>query len=219
MYRFLALIVLSCLVALAGPAASASNLAGTWSGMLNFPNGATLLYVMTIADAGSGLTATALSPYQGTGTIPVDGIAANGDYVTFNIKKLDVAYRGTLSGNAISGTFTQHGVSVPLTLTSSAVGTSDLGGTWLGTLKPQGGSLLLALHVAHASGGGLSATLDSPYQGGYGIAIKTIAASDGTLTFAMPQINASYTGTISPNAIAGTFTQNGSALPLTFARP
>lgn len=217
MPRIAAFVFACCLLATAGARAD-QNLAGTWSGMLNF-SGQPLLFVIAVSRTDKGLSATASSPYQGADAIPVDSIAANGGKLTFAISKLDVTYSGTIGDNAITGTFTQHGQALPLTLQPSSLGTSTLAGTWLGTLSTGGGNLLLALHVQSKSGNTLSAAMDSPYQKGFGIPVSSIAASGGTLTFAMSSINASYTGKIGPDAISGTFTQNGKTFALTFARP
>ncbi|HVA32568.1 MAG TPA: hypothetical protein VNG31_00380 [Candidatus Baltobacteraceae bacterium] len=217
MLRIAAFLFACCLLVTAG-AGAAQNLTGTWSGMLDF-SGQPLLFVIAISHTDKGLSATASSPYQGGDAIPVDSIASSGAKLTFAIPKLDVTYTGTIGGDSISGTFTQRGQVVPLKLVPSSLGTSTLDGTWLGTLSTGGDDLLLALHVQSASGNKLSATMDSPYQKGFGIPVSSIANSNGTLTFAMASINASYTGTIGPQTIAGTFTQNGKTFPLTFARP
>ncbi len=198
--------------------AAATPLDGVWSGMLDFGSGHPLLFVITISHNGGTLSATAASPYQGGGAIAVDTIAVNGNNVTFSIKKLDVSYSGTIAADAIDGSFTQFGKTAPLVLAPSSLGTATLAGTWLGTLSTAGGNLLLALHIRNA-GGTISATLDSPYQQGFGIPVSTIAASDGTLTFAMPNLGASFTGKIEPHDVDGTFSQRGETFPLKFVRP
>ena len=206
---------LALVLALTG--AGATPLTGVWSGMLNFA-GSPLLFVMTIAQSHGKLTATATSPYQSDTPIAVDTLSSDDGTLSFTIEKLGVTYKGTIGNGSISGTFTQNGISVPLVMTPSSVGTSDLGGTWLGSLALPNGSLLLALHVTHADGG-LAATLDSPYQKGFSIPVTSIASANGSLTFAIGSLKANYTGKIGPTSIAGTFTQNGERFPLTFARP
>lgn len=218
MLRILALLFAFSLAATT-PIAAAAPLDGTWSGMLDFGNGAPLLFVVTISSGSGGkLSATGASPYQGGGVIPVDAISSDNGALTFSIKKLGVSYTGTIGSDAIAGNFTQLGKTVPLVLTPSSLGTSTLVGTWLGTLAVPGGSLLLALHVRN-DGSNMSATFDSPYQRGFGIPVSSVGSSDGTFTFALKNINASYIGKIEPSAIEGTFTQNGQSFPLKLARP
>ncbi len=92
-------------------------------------------------------------------------------------------------------------------------------GTWSGTLNAQGRAVPVVLHIIRASGGILSATLDSPLEGLYGLRLTGVSAANGVLTFALPAAYISYRGTIGSHAIIGTFTKNGAALPLTFSRP
>lgn len=204
--------------AFASDAPSGEFIGGSWSGMLAFPK-APLLFVITFGNDGGKLSATASSPYQSNTSIPVDSVSLSNGKLSFTIARLDVRYEGTLNDNAISGTFTQHGLTLPLVLTSSAIGTNDLAGTWLGTLMTTGGSILLALHVADGTGGALSATLDSPYQRGFGIPVTSVLASRGTFAFAVASLGAAFSGKMNGDTIAGTFTQAGQNLPLTLARP
>lgn len=217
MRRLAAAFFACCLLTNMTYATGAQSLAGSWSGMLDFPS-AQLLFVITIADGSSGLSATAKSPYQNGQSIRVDSISASNGNVSFAIAKLGITFTGVISANAISGTFTQRDTSVALVLTPSSIGTSDLAGTWLGKLSTPGGDLLLAIHVQDRPAGSLSGSMDSPSQHAFAIPI-TIRRANGTLTFAIPNVGASYTGNIGANAITGTFTQNGASLELTLTRP
>lgn len=198
--------------------AAAPSVAGTWSGMIEFEQGHPLLFVITISQNGAGLSATATSPYQGAGTIPVDAIAVNGNTLTFSIKNVEATYTGSIGVDSVNGSFTQYGKTTPLILTPSSVGTSTMTGTWIGVLTVGSNKLLLALHV-QGTPAALTATLDSPYQQGFGIPVTSIAASNKTLTFSIANIGASFTGKIGASDIDGTFTQNGQSFPLKFARP
>jgi uncharacterized protein len=95
-------------------------------------------------------------------------------------------------------------------------------GDWNGALVlPGGQQFRLIVTVAAAPGGGLSGQLESVDQApGQKIPIDTLAVADGRLTFAMPAIRATYEGRWDParNLFAGTFTQNGSPMPLNLAR-
>ncbi len=199
-------------------AAPQQQLAGSWSGMLNFP-GAPLLFVLTIEQNGNGLSATAQSPYQGGGSLPIDAIRFANGTLHFASNRFGYTFDGTVAPGAISGTFVQHGSRLPLILLPSALGTSDLQGTWLGALSVGGTNLLLALHLARNANGSLAATFDSPYQHAFGLPVATVSVANGVLRFAMPNLGASYRGTLGTASITGTFTQHGIALPLTLARP
>jgi hypothetical protein len=190
----------------------------TWSGVLNFP-AAPLLFVIAISNDNHKIAAAAVSPYQGGSAIKVDSLSTSGNSLSFAIKQLDVTYQGSIGSSSISGTFTQHGTSIPLVLYPSSMGTTDLAGAWLATLTTPNGSLLLGLRITHDANGQLQATLDSPYQNAFNITVANITAQSGRLMFDLPSINASFQGIIGTNAIGGTFTQNNSSLPLIFTRP
>ncbi len=216
---FAAAAALLALGAPIGSAAQQQSAVGTWSGMLDVPGGR-LLLVIAIARQGTGLAATLQSPYQsGVTQIPVDAINTGNGKLHFSIARIGASYDGTLENGAISGTFAQRGTRYPLVLLPSALGTSDLRGTWLGTLAVGDTRLLLALEVARAGDSSLTATLDSPFQHGYEIPASSVSGANGVLSFAIPSLDASYRGTLGLQSITGTFTQRGMSLPLTLARP
>ncbi len=90
-------------------------------------------------------------------------------------------------------------------------------GTWSGDLMIQGMKLPLVLHV-HSQGDSLTATLDSPAQGAKGIPVSKVFFSNNELQFEIKMIQASYKGMLAADSIAGTFTQMGMNLPLTFKK-
>ena len=104
----------------------------------------------------------------------------------------------------------------------SAAQPQDWTGDWHGTLAITGGQRLrVIVTIAAAPGGGLSGQLESVDQApGQKIPIDSLAITDGRLTFAMAALRATYEGRWDParNLLAGTFTQNGTPLPLDLAR-
>lgn len=65
----------------------------------------------------------------------------------------------------------------------------------------------------------MKATADIPDQKVSSAAVESIAFSDSTLEFSIPAADAQYSGILNDTgSIAGTFTQHGSAAPLTLAR-
>jgi hypothetical protein len=199
-------------------APAATSIADSWAGMVDFSGGKPLLFVIRISQTNAGLSATAESPYQRSGSTAVDSVSFKNGVLTFSIAKLGVTFSGTMSGETIAGTFAQKGTSVSLELMPSSIGTREMGGIWIGKLSTSAGSLLLGLHLVQ-NGNSLAATLDSPYQGAFGIAVATAGVANGSLILSIPQIGATYGGALSGSAISGTFTQRGTSLPLTFTRP
>ena len=92
-------------------------------------------------------------------------------------------------------------------------------GDWEGTLKAGAAEFRLVLHVKKDDKGALKATLDSLDQGAMGVPVSSVSFSDGTLKFALDNIQAAYEGKLDAKgaAISGNWTQ-GAALPLEFTR-
>jgi len=86
-------------------------------------------------------------------------------------------------------------------------------GDWEGTLTLQGTQLGVVFHIVE-EGEGLTATMDSPNQGAYGIPTDEARFVDGVLTISARQLRMTYTGTLAEGKLSGTFEQNGSPYPL-----
>jgi hypothetical protein len=99
------------------PVAGKAELAGDWTGVLNFSS-RTLHTVLHISGPDNALTATHDSPDQNIYGHTVSSIALSGTTLQFAFKELNVTYSGDLNSNgSIIGTFTQSDISVPLVLT------------------------------------------------------------------------------------------------------
>ncbi len=96
-----------------------SPAAGDWSGVLA---GTGLTLVLHVVETGGALTATFDVPMQGATGLPVGTTALAGDRLTLGIPAIGGRYEGTLAGDSISGTWSQGGASLPLTLTRLAAG-------------------------------------------------------------------------------------------------
>ena len=92
----------------------------------------------------------------------------------------------------------------------------SLAGDWHGSLDTGAGSLPLVLHLT-AVDNKLTATLDSPAQGAYGLAGSNAQLSGSKLSFDVPSVHGSYGGTVSADGktITGTWSQ-GQPLKLVF---
>lgn len=93
-------------------------------------------------------------------------------------------------------------------------------GTWSGTLEVGKVSLRVGLNISRSSDGAWRATLDSPDQMAYDIAIDSISFKGNSLYVEQRQAKAVYLGTLnsSSNTIEGTWTQGGQAMPLNLLR-
>ena len=98
------------------------------------------------------------------------------------------------------------------------VAAQDVAGDWQGTLKGPGVELRVVVHLTRGASG-LTGTLDSPDQAASGIALAAAALTGNTLTFSVPAVNGSYTGTLTPQgSIDGSWSQGGQGLPLALTR-
>jgi pimeloyl-ACP methyl ester carboxylesterase len=110
------------------------------------------------------------------------------------------------------------GVMGVLATVAGTAAAQDVAGDWQGTLKGRGVELRVVVHIARDATG-LTGALDSPDQGSKGIPLTAVALTGTTLTFSVPAVNGSYTGTLTPpGAINGSWSQGGQALPLMLTR-
>jgi hypothetical protein len=106
---------------------------------------------------------------------------------------------------------------IALTLLCFGLGATQIDGQWNGLLDIYGTKLRLVIHITEPDSG-LVATLDSPDQGAYGLVADSISFADGTVKFALKQLNATYDGTLEGDLIKGTFRQAWLELPLELSR-
>jgi pimeloyl-ACP methyl ester carboxylesterase len=87
-------------------------------------------------------------------------------------------------------------------------------GSWLGTLDLGAQSLRLVINLS-SSGDSLTATMDSPDQGAYGIPAGPVTITDDNIVVAVKSIAGEYSGKlVNDTLIEGTWSQAGSSLPL-----
>ena len=213
-------------------AAAAAAPAGHWVGTID--TGPGIGVEIDLATKGAGAWYGTISiPVQGTRGVPLADLAVKGSAVSFAIKGApgDPQYSGTLSqdGKTISGTFTQGGGAVPLTLTwkgdakfdvpaKSTRITKELEGSWEGTLDVKGTMLRLVLKLANAEGGA-SGTLISLDQNNVEIPVSTITQDGSSVKVLVNMISGSFTGELKGGELSGTWAQGPLSLPLVFKRP
>jgi uncharacterized protein len=101
---------------------AATPIGGDWQGVIKVQNQDLRLVLHVKEDAGK-LTATFDSPDQYVAGMPVDTIELKGQQLNFEIKRILSIYSGTLDkdGKAISGSWSQLGMSFPLNFKKSVV--------------------------------------------------------------------------------------------------
>jgi hypothetical protein len=92
---------------------------------------------------------------------------------------------------------------------------SPVAGAWEGAIDAGGMKLRIGVAITIQPGGTLTATMDSPDQGAFGLALSDVAFADGVLRFALRMANGTFEGRLNDagTEITGTWTQ-GMAMPL-----
>jgi serine-type D-Ala-D-Ala carboxypeptidase/endopeptidase len=95
----------------------------------------------------------------------------------------------------------------------------SMAGDFVGALVVPGATLHLKLHIHAAADGSLSVTLDSPDQGAAGILCADFRVDGTKLSFAVPAVRGTWSGTIENGGttLTGTWNQ-GTPMALTFTR-
>jgi hypothetical protein len=129
----------------------------------------------------------------------------------------------------MDGTFTQLGMPLELDMRrgqyqprgmelSQAV-IDRLEGSWVGRVQnAAGGAVAIVFRFEATADGGLAAFLDSPEQGATGIPITEVALEGDSLSLEVPAAQASFSATLSADAMAGTWAQGNMSQPVTMTR-
>ncbi len=105
---------------------------------------------------------------------------------------------------------------------SAPASARDAAGVWTATLQvTESVSLPLVFRIARDDAGALTGTMDSPTQGGFGIPLAGITASEDRLRFEAPSVQGVYEGTWdeASQAWKGEWSQSGSSWPLDLSAP
>jgi uncharacterized protein len=204
---------------------------GHWVGTLEV--GASLGVEVDLArqDAGAW-RGTFTVPAQGQKGVPLGDITVKNTDVEFAIKggMGDPRFKGELSvdGKTITGTFSQGGASLPLTLTwkgepqfeapvkNPAVSKALLG-TWEGTLDVKGKMLRLVLTLTNGPDGA-SGKLVSVDQNNFEMPVTRITEEGSHVKLAITMVSGGFEGDFKAGELAGTWTQGPLSLPLVFKR-
>lgn len=106
-----------------------------------------------------------------------------------------------------------------LMITTSAQ-TPNLEGMWEGTLNVGGSSLRLLFKISKSQDGSLTAQLDSPDQGAFGLPVDSVTVDGNSVRFEMKRFAASYEAKLNPGftEMSGNWMQGGLELPLVMKR-
>ena len=233
--RLMALVGITLLALLSSPAIEAQTMSsaqGHWEGTIDVPGQQLAISVDLAKKDADAWTGTISIPAQNVTALPLSAIVVKGDAVSFAMKGVpgDPQFSGKVSGEprTLSGQFTQSGMGMPFTLAwkgepkieavpKSTKVSSDIEGSWEGTLAVGAAQLRLVVKLAN-DGEAARGTLVSLDQGGAEIPITQITQSGSTLTLVIGPINGRYEGALEDGQLAGTWTQGPQSFPLSLKR-
>jgi CubicO group peptidase (beta-lactamase class C family) len=195
---------------------------GDWKGAIDTPGGQ-LPAIIHVKSDRSGKEYVAFdSPSQNAFGLTGDNATLKGDQFSFDLTIVHGHYEGKLSadGKTITGTWNQ-GKDLALNFTHAepfvaAQKPSLADGDWAGLLQTKDGSLHVVIHVKSDKAGKEYVSLDSPDQDAKNLEGSDAVLSGRSFSFKMPQLHGEYAGTLTEDgkAIAGTWAQQGSSMPL-----
>jgi hypothetical protein len=217
--------------------ATLARIQGDWEGTLT-ANQTQLRLVLKIFKTNNTYSAVIDSVDQGVKNIPVARISARRNSFHAELPALHADYQAALNagGTEITGKWKQGNRSFRLKLrkttqpdrVAEAMTTDEfaprpgsaLQGAWEGTLKVGNVELRLALRISEPTPGTFEAQMDSVDQGAKNLPVTSLSYNKPAVQFEMIAINGAFEGTVNDqdDQIAGTWTQMGRKLPLTFQR-
>ena len=218
----------ACTTAAARQAAPAPS--GHWAGAIEA--GAAIPIEVDLDRQGDAWRGTMTIPSQGAKGVPLADMTVKDRVVSFTMKSVpgNPRFTGQLTpdGKSLAGTFTQGGVSVPLSLVwkgepqfekpirNAPVSTAVLG-SWEGALDVKGTTLRLIVNLANGPDGA-TGTMISADQGDAEFPLSAIVEEGARLKLTVNMISGSYDGEVKGDSISGTWTQGPASFPLTFKR-
>jgi CubicO group peptidase (beta-lactamase class C family) len=205
-----------------------ASIDGIWLGTLHAGTRTLRIEVHLQMNTAGSLTCSLDSIDQKAFGIACGNVVVNGSSVSFDVPAVSGRWSGMLSadGKTLDGTWTQ-GSSLPLVLERQAtqskpakdVTAPQLEGVWLGTLHAGTETMRIQLRLQTDSSGAQTCLLDSIDQKAFGIHCRNVAVSANTVSFEVPDVHGSWSGTLSTDGqtLDGTWTQ-GVSMPLLLAR-
>ncbi len=210
------------------------NLSGVWSGTMVIAGDSIDLRVVLQATIGDGWTGLIDIPAQNTSGFPLTEISVSGSLVSFAMAGVpgDPVFVGTWNeeSQTIDGNLEQSGQTFPFNLTLSnpagapemtvarvsPVNALKITGTWGGLMSAGTQTLQIIFHLETDAGGALTATMDSPDQGQFGLPVNRAVFDGSVLRLELDYAGASFEGTMVVDgfSIEGAWSQGGASLPL-----
>ena len=101
------------------------DITGAWNGALDI-QGTQLRLVLHLSKTDAGYTGTLDSPDQQAFGIPIDSTAFANNRLHFKLAQLGITYEGTFAEKQFTGTFTQGGMALPLSLSREEIAKKEL---------------------------------------------------------------------------------------------
>jgi pimeloyl-ACP methyl ester carboxylesterase len=214
------------------------SLEGTWHGDIETPAQEIGVVFHLKKGEGDTLEATLDVPAQGATGLPARIVQATADSLRLAVEAIGVVVEGRVveGGMRIDATWQQGGGTYPLVLAKSETdeaatpeapardeaarqpGEPDVSGRWAGRLGPPVG-LRVVFNIEEDAGGALTATAESPDQGGEPFSVSAVGLRGDTLRLEVAAVQATFEGRVRGDSIVeGTFRQRGQATPLTLRR-
>jgi hypothetical protein len=224
------------LVALGASAASAQSAAdptGHWEGTVTAPMGQIEFEVDVVREASGALVAAYGQKATGVRGLPLTNVAVHGrtfTFVLFNGGANGGSFKGEVlsDGKTISGEVAaplgtapfmmyRTGDAAMLAKVKNAAVSAPLEGRWTGSLDVGGTQIGLILTIANRPDGTASVLIAQASQPG--AQVDAAFKESGTaVSFDVPATSGSWSGTLDGDSLAGTWTQRGGSLPLTFTK-
>jgi len=233
---FVNALVVSLLAVLAtSPAAAQATVdpTGHWEGTITAPMGQIDFEIDVVRDATSALSATYGQRASSVRGLPLTQVALDGRSFTFVLSTGGAgggAFKGDIlsDGKTISGDVKATVGSAPFTAyrtgeavvawkITNAIVSAALAGRWTGTLDAGGGQAVLQLTIANRENGTAFAQIAQASQPELRLE-AALTERGGDVSIDVPAVGGSWKGALSGDSMAGTWTQAGSSLPLTFTR-
>jgi len=195
------------------------QLSGTWHGALTTPQ-TTLTIVFRFEKTKEGSFIGFLdSPNQGLSGAVISDTSLEQQNLAIKLNALNILYNGQISGDSITGKFTQGGRSMDLNLKKGSVPAiklklsessfAQIMGKWQGMLNTSQGSYMVALRFEKTENGEIVGFYDNIDMSRLGIPVDEATLQTSDLTLKINSIRSEYKGKLSGNTLTGQFISSG----------
>jgi len=229
MGRFFTRLLLAMMALTTQSVLAQDDLTGIWEGMLEIAPGQGIeMHFNFVRDADGQLTATVSSPEQpALQNLPVEDVSFEGGGLSLGVAALSGSFAGRLTDGVVTGSWTQPGSTVPLTLRPyvepvlTAADMERILGSWVGTLRPNPDDDLqvtVVFRFERDAQGEFAAFMDSPDEGTMGIPVDSVGMINDELTLSVNRARMEFIGTLDGDALNGDWVQASRSLELNLTR-